>query len=80
MGTSKPLASLAGKVLEDDKSTKIEKELAGSDLSLVIKGNEASVEIKSKAGKVLEDKSSSENGKELAASILAQSKDENKEK
>lgn len=38
-GTSKPLASLAGEVLRDDNATKIEKELAGCDLSLVIEGN-----------------------------------------
>jgi hypothetical protein len=72
--TSEEMGTLASEVLKDPNSSSVEKKLAGSDLSLVNKDNDASNEIKSLAGKVLQDDNSSEKGKELAGSILGQSK------
>jgi len=72
--TGDSMGTLAGKVLANPNSTKDEKSLAGSDLSLINKGNKPSDEIKSLAGKVDSDKNSTAEGRELSSSILGQSK------
>jgi len=71
--TSGKIASLASKVLQDSGSGKQSKQLAGSALSQVNKGNETSSKIEKIASKVLDDPKSSDTAKQLAGSVLSQS-------
>lgn len=74
--TSDKVASLASKVLKDDNSSKIAKELAGSALSQKNKSNQTGSEMEEKASKVLKSDKYSEETKALAASVLSQSNKE----
>lgn len=71
--TSSPVASAASKVLLNPNSSKTAKQLAGSALSQVNKGNETSKKVETLAGKVLDSPKSSTTDKKLAASVLSQS-------
>lgn len=71
--TSSTVASKAAKVLSDPSSSAKEKQLAGSALSQVNKGNETSTKLEKVASKVLDDPKSSKTAKELAGSVLSQS-------
>lgn len=71
--TSGSVASTASKVLLNPNSSKPAKQLAGSALSQVNKGNETSKKIETLAGKVLDSPKSSDVDKQLAASVLSQS-------
>jgi hypothetical protein len=71
--TSKNVASLAAKILNDPNSSKIAKELAGSALSQVNRTNQTGSEMEDKASRVLKSNKYSEDTKSLAASVLSQS-------
>lgn len=71
--TSPKVASKAASTLTDKNSSKIAKELAGSALSQVNKGNQTSAQMESKASKVLQSPKYSEATKKLAGSVLSQS-------
>jgi len=71
--TSSPVASIASKVLTNPDSSANAKQLAGSALSQVNKGNETSKKIETLAGKVLDSAKSSVLDKKLAGSVLSQS-------
>ncbi|NMR33213.1 hypothetical protein HIO71_03210 [Chryseobacterium aquaticum] len=74
--TSKTIASLASKTLQNPNASNIAKELAGSALSQVNKGNQTEADLENKASKVLSSDKYSEETKQLAASILSQSNKE----
>ncbi|KGE14736.1 hypothetical protein [Sphingobacterium deserti] len=71
--TSNKIGSLASKILTDPNSSKISKELAGSALSQMNKGNQTGETMENKASKVLQSDKYSESSKALAGSILSQS-------
>jgi len=71
--TSSNVASTAAKVLNDPKSSTQAKQLAGSALSQVNKGNETSPKMEKIAAKVLDNSNSSSIAKKLAGSVLSQS-------
>ncbi|WP_178861933.1 hypothetical protein [Thiomicrorhabdus cannonii] len=71
--TSKSKASDAAKVLSDPKSSKIQKELAGSALAQYKTGKATGKEMEQKASKVLTSPKYSEETKSLAGSVLSQS-------
>ena len=71
--TSDKIASLAAKTLQDKKTSRIAKELAGSALSQKIKKNQTGSEMEDKAAKVLKSNKYSDDTKKLAGSVLAQS-------
>lgn len=71
--TSKHIGSLASKTLTDSNSSKIAKELAGSALSQMNKGNQTGSCMEDKASRVLQSNKYSEATKSLAGSILSQS-------
>lgn len=71
--TSKQIASLASKVLNDNTASKIAKELAGSALSQKQSNNQTGAEMEDKASKVLRSNKYSKETKKLAASVLSQS-------
>jgi len=71
--TSDKIAKLASEVLNDDKSSQIQKELAGSALSQKVKKNQTGSEMEETAAKVLKSKKYNKTTKKLAASILSQS-------
>lgn len=72
--TSSSVASTAAKVLASPNSSAKAKQLAGSALSQVNKGNETSKRVEALAGKVLDSEKSSVTDKKLAGSVLSQSK------
>lgn len=74
--TSKPIASLAAKTLQNQNASTIAKELAGSVLSQANKGNQTGAALENKAGKILRSSKYSEETKQLAASVLSQSNKE----
>jgi len=67
------MATLASKVLRDDRASKIQKTLAGSVLSQAAKGKETSAEMETIASKALQSKKSSDITQSLAGSVLSQS-------
>ncbi len=71
--TSKQIASLAAKILNDKNASKIAKELAGSALSQKQKNNQTGTKMEDKASQVLGSNKYSEETKKLAASVLSQS-------
>lgn len=71
--TSNQIASLASKILTNPNSSQIAKELAGSALSQMNKGNQTGSSMEEKASKVLQSSKYSEATKSLAGSILSQS-------
>jgi hypothetical protein len=71
--TSERIASLAAKVLADDNSSTIAKQLAGSALAQVQKDKQTGSELEDIASQVLKSKKYSEDTRKLAASILSQS-------
>lgn len=71
--TSGNVASTASKVLRDPKSSSTAKQLAGSALSQVNKGNETSTKVEKIASKVLDNPNSTSTAKKLAGSVLSQS-------
>jgi len=71
--TSVSVASTASKVLTNPNSSSKAKQLAGSALSQVNKGNETSKKLETLASKVLDSAKSSAIDKKLAASVLSQS-------
>ncbi|MGJ1434421.1 hypothetical protein [Sphingobacterium siyangense] len=71
--TSNKIGSLAAKTLTDPSSSKTAKELAGSALSQMNKGNQTGSYMEDKASKVLQSNKYSEETKSLAASVLSQS-------
>jgi hypothetical protein len=71
--TSDSVASAASKVLTNSNSSKTAKQLAGSALSQVNKGNETSKKMETLAGKILDNPKSNLTDKKLAGSVLSQS-------
>lgn len=71
--TSSSVASTAAKILTSPNSSAQAKQLAGSALSQVNKGNETSAKLEKIAGKVLDNPNSSSVAKKLAGSVLSQS-------
>jgi hypothetical protein len=71
--TSKNVASQAAKILNDEKSSKTAKKLAGSALAQVDKDKQTSAELEDLASKVLKSDKYSKETKELAGSVLSQS-------
>ena len=71
--TSPSIASLASKVLQNNQSSDIAKQLAGSALSQVNKGHETGKQLESVASKVLNSDKYNDASKKLAGSILSQS-------
>lgn len=67
------MASVAAKVLQDDNVSAIAKQLAGSALSQVKKGNQTGSQLEDLAAKVLQSDKYSDQTHQLAASVLAQS-------
>ena len=74
--TSNSIASVAAKVLQNENSSQIAKELAGSALSQKNKGNQTGSAMEEKAAKVLNSTKYSDETKSLAASVLSQSNKE----
>ncbi len=72
--TSKELASKAGKILKDDNSSKIQKELAWSVLSQTSSWNETWSEMETKASNVLKSSKYSKDTRSLAGSLVSQSR------
>ncbi|NLL02644.1 MAG: hypothetical protein GX265_06485 [Mollicutes bacterium] len=75
--SSKEMGSLAAQVLQDENSSKIAKELAGSVLSQTGTDKQPSKEMETKASEILKSTKYSDLTKSLAASILAQSDSSN---
>lgn len=71
--TSARIAALASEKLTDPNSSAIAKQLAGSALSQVNKGNQTGKEMETIASRVIQSNKYSEETKELAASVLSQS-------
>jgi hypothetical protein len=71
--TSNSVASAAAKVLTNPNSSVKAKQLAGSALSQVNKGNETSTKMEKIASQVLDNPNSSSTAKKLAGSVLSQS-------
>jgi hypothetical protein len=71
--TSSPIASKASQMLHDKSSSEVAKQLAGSALSQVNKGNETGKAMETIASNVLKSDKYSNSTKALAASVLAQS-------
>lgn len=71
--TSKEIASLAAKILQDPNSSNIQKELAGSALSQRNNSNQTGAAMEDKAARVLASEKYSEETRALAASVLSQS-------
>ena len=74
--TSTSVASLASKILRNDSSSAIQKELAGSAMAQASTGKQTGADMETKAGQVLDSNKYSATTKTLAASILAQSNKE----
>ena len=71
--TSAEIGTLAGKILQSNDSSKIQKELAGSALSQIKGGNITGTQMEDTASKVLNSNKYSDVTKSLAGSILSQS-------
>ena len=71
--TSKKIASLAAKILQDDNSSNIQKQLAASALAQSSTKKETGAEMEDIASRVLKSKKYNDDTKSLAASILSQS-------
>ena len=71
--TSQKVASLASKVMSNSNSSGIAKQLAGSALSQVSKGNQTSSKMEDVASRVLDSSKYSQQTKTLAGSVLSQS-------
>lgn len=71
--TTRKVAAIAAKVLNDNNSSKIKKELAGSALSQYNSTNQTGSVLESKASMVMNSTKYSEETKTLAASVLSQS-------
>lgn len=72
--TSKRIATLAGEVLSDPGSSKVQKSLAASTLAQAGNGKESGDTLQTLAAKVLASDKYSDTTKELAGSVLSQSK------
>lgn len=71
--TSNNVAALASKVLNDNSSSATAKQLAGSALSQVNKGNQTSGKMENVAAKVLDSPKYNATTKTLAGTVLSQS-------
>lgn len=71
--TSSGVAALASKVLTSNNSSATAKQLAGSALSQVNKGNNTGSKLEDLASKVLDSTKYSAETKTLAGSVLSQS-------
>lgn len=71
--TSPGVAALASKVLTNNNSSATAKQLAGSALSQVNKGNQTGGKLEDLAAKVLDSPKYSADTKTLAGSVLSQS-------
>jgi hypothetical protein len=71
--TSAGVAALASKVLNNSNSSATAKQLAGSALSQVNKGNQTGSKMEDVASKVLDSPKYNETTKTLAGSVLSQS-------
>jgi hypothetical protein len=71
--TSAGVAALASKVLTNSNSSATAKQLAGSALSQVNKGNQTGSKMEDVAAKVLDSPKYSDTTKTLAGSVLSQS-------
>lgn len=71
--TSKNLASLASKTLNNDNASKIQKQLAGSALSQSNTRNQTGSHMEDVASKVLNSDKYNLTTKKLAGSVLSQS-------
>jgi hypothetical protein len=71
--TSVGVAALASKVLNNNSSSVTAKQLAGSTLSQVNKGNQTGSKMEDLASKVLDSPKYSAETKTLAGSVLSQS-------
>ncbi|OPK07345.1 hypothetical protein [Pseudomonas sp. VI4.1] len=74
--TSTSVASLASKILRNDSSSAIQKELAGSAMAQAATGKQTGADMETKASQVLDSNKYSATTKTLAASVLAQSNKE----
>lgn len=74
--TSTSVASLASKILRDDSSSVIQKELAGSAMAQASTGKQTGADMETKASQVLDSNKYNATTKTLAASVLAQSNKE----
>lgn len=74
--TSSKLASKAAKALQDDKTSKIGKKLAGSVLAQADKDKETGADMENLASKVMRSKKYSEQNKSFAASVVSQANKE----
>jgi len=75
--SSKEMGTLASKVLKDENSSKIAKELAGSVLSQTRTLKQPTKEMETKASEILKSNKYSDLTKSLAASVLSQSDSSN---
>jgi len=71
--TSSKMASAAARILQDENSSNIAKQLAGSVLSQVNRQNETGKDMEAIASAVLRSEKYSDETKSLAASIVSQS-------
>nr|WP_314486798.1 hypothetical protein [uncultured Pseudomonas sp.] len=74
--TSTSVASLASKILRNESSSAIQKELAGSAMAQASTGKQTGAEMETKASQVLESDKYNATTKTLAASVLSQSNKE----
>jgi hypothetical protein len=74
--TSKKVASQAGKVLQNDNASKVQKKLAASALSQTKSSNQTGSDMEEFASKVLKSDKYNETTKKLAGSVLSQSNKE----
>ena len=74
--TSTSVASLASKILRNESSSAIQKELAGSAMAQASTGKQTGAEMETKDSQVLESDKYNATTKTLAASVLSQSNKE----
>ena len=77
--TSSPGASLASKILRNDSSSAIQKELAGSAMAQASTGKQTGADMEAEASHVLGSNKFNATTKALASSVLAQSNKERSE-
>lgn len=71
--TSKPIATLASKTLNNPKSSAVAKRLAGSALSQSNTNKQTGASLEGVASKILQSQKYNNTTKKLAASVLSQS-------
>lgn len=71
--TSPSVASLAGKTLQNDSTSRVQKQLAGSALAQARTGKQTGATIEATASKALRSSSASATTQKLAGSVVSQS-------